>query len=675
MPFFIGRERDNHVPLGNGRVLATLQQFGPTQEPMDRLSQLYFPSYEPADAMLGEGGVTMLAHDEAEKIWYDPLDVVRTRTGQYGEVVCLDGARFVDGTALYEVLSHKGVNRIKSTTWVLRGEDAVVRRLEVGSMKRTPSHVTTFPVVHLRNPVRAEGDTIVCEVGGRYLAVACPEAEAWHMGDLAEGLIDGFNRRIPSVVRLDPRWRARDVRLTFRVARAVPPRPELPGGGWAEPVHLVFGLGGSEAAALAALAAARARPGLGHDETLAEGRRWLAAGVELEASQPELAYLWRVSLTLLRTALQADGAPVIAGFREYQGRVWVRDGLWMAMALARAGHLPEALAALRRIAALLRHRPDGNFYFAYNCATGEPQEHTFENDTTGLLIAGIWCCYEASGDEAVLREFWPLVTYCAEWILGNRGPEGFVHPCAGIWETFGPHLERSHETMAWTTGISAWGLRKAGEAARCLGRPAPEAWEEAAAAMVAGLRALAGPGPLPRSRETHQLDSAVLAFWTWFPLFEPDDPLVDRTMAAVQERLVDPALGGLWRHEDLTTEWGDMRPWIGPTWWLGEAHLRRGEPARAWDAFGWCLAHRSHCGLFPEMMYAHDIPRGVAMPSYSQGGFVVAMLRHRDPATGAVLAPGEGQWLRWRGLPASAPARAASAPPPPAARTTRRRGS
>lgn len=653
MRFFVGREPDNHVPVGNGRLLATLQQYDDAQTPVDRLCQLFYPTYDHVGPLLGEEGSSVLVRDPAEKVWYDPYNVVRTRPGQYGECVSIDRSRFVDGTGIYQVLSHKGTIFVRSTTWVRRGCDALVRRLDIGTLRPRDATVDVFPVIHVRHLVGADDGILFCRRGDVHLALTCRHAEAWHGGDLATGLIDGFTNRIPAPWLLDPRLRGQDLRVSFRTSRAVPAkRPDWAesDAGWSEPVYLVVGAGTSEGDALATLKATLALDDCGYAETLEEHRQWLGAGALLDSPDAEWDYLWRTSLSLLRTAVQADGAPIMVGFAEYQGRVWIRDGVWIAITLAHAGHLPEALAVMRRLVRLLRQRPDGLYYCVYNGRTGEPAEHTTELDTLGLVVAGIAACWRCSGDATIVAEFRDQLGQFADWIVAHvEADTGFLPACAGIWETFGPHLERDYEHMAWTAGVSAYALQAL---VAMTGEPPDGRYTATANRLLAAIVGLAPPdGPLPRSLETTHLDSAVLTFFSWLPLLDPHGPLADRTIAAIEDRLVDPMLGGVWRHEDLTTEWGDMRPWIGPTLWLAEAHLVRGDVERAWAYLDWVNQHRSFCGLVPELMFSHDIPRGLAMPSYSQSGLIMALLRHFDSATGQGHCPPQWPWLRITGVP------------------------
>ena len=98
-------------------------------------------------------------------------------------------------------------------------------------------------------------------------------------------------------------------------------------------------------------------------------------------------------------------------------------------------------------------------------------------------------------------------------------------------------------------------------------------------------------------------------------------------------RLADPLLGGIWRHEDCNVDLGDVQPWAGCTLWAAEAHLKLGEVEKARRCIDWVVQNTSYCGLIPEHLAARQIPVGVTMPSYSQAGFLVALLKQAKQAS------------------------------------------
>jgi len=262
-----------------------------------------------------------------------------------------------------------------------------------------------------------------------------------------------------------------------------------------------------------------------------------------------------------------------------------------------------------------------------------PNEHSYENDSTGLIIYGIWSCYRALGERDLIREFLPLIEYCGDWICNNAaGFFGLVKSCAGISEVFGPHLGQKCEQMVWTSAISAYGIDKAACMLEAVGDLEKAGKYRQCCSDLKGaiLTHCVKNGVLYRSRESTRLDASVLNFLFGDLKVFDDRELLKETVAACEKRLVDPVLGGVWRYEEAITEEGDLRPWLFYTFLLGEACLAQGRMADGWHYFGTTLNYSTFCGLFPELMYTYDLPRGIGMPSFLQCGFIRAMLAHAD---------------------------------------------
>jgi hypothetical protein len=627
--FFVGRNFENHVPLANGKVLVWLQQYDGCR-PVDRLTQVFYPNYDLTSQVLAEGGGTVLVKLSHERIWYDPYGLIRENPGQAGEIVSIDDAGFVGGNGIYQVASHKGDAVVRTRTWAPPGCNAVVRSIEVSTLRGGPSEATIYPVVNTLNVAGKAANTVLSRINHEaWLAVTCKEAASVFTGNVASS-INGMNQAtfehgsVPTQV-------------TFSAVRAVP------AGGWSRPLYLVLAFGTSRIGAEREIKKVLASTDCLYSDTAAWWDQWHAAGTRLVTSDARLNYLWRTSLTLLRNCLQEDNLPILIGFRPYQGNVWIRDSIWIIATLARAGHPAEAAGALHALKKILRKRKDGNFYFAYNCVTKMPHEHSYENDSTGLILYGIWSCYRALGEAGIIREYLSLIEHCADWICSNlTGSSGLVKSCAGISEVFGPHLGQRCEQMVWTSAVSAYGLEKAAAMLEVLGADGEKVrkyrrrgLELQEAVLTHGVK----DGVLCRSRESSRLDTSVLNFLFGDLMTISDPQLLENTVKACTERLVDPILGGVWRYEESITEEGDLRPWLFYTFLMGEAHLALGQKADAWRYFTTALGYSTYCGLFPELMYTRDMPRGIGMASFSQCGFIRAMLAHMDPGERTVSVP------------------------------------
>ncbi len=669
MKYFVGMHPLDNVALGNGRALVLLQQYMlreyrekegkrrdftglemkkyTSRKPIDRISGLCYAFYDRDCNLLGPTGIYTSVRDKAQRLWYDfyetsELDNTYEKTAGF---LSVDDARFVDGTGIYEVLSHKTSIILKTTTWVPFGIDAVIRKIEVSSQFPGRREMTVFPQLHLRGTLKTKGDAIISEVENCgqncYLAVGCTDAEGWHYGDFLQGTREGFSQRLPRGE--EPSDRAN---LTFRVEREVL-------DGKSKPVYLVLGLGRSDEEALDNYHRVYNDPDGALQSSLEEWNSWLGKGVQLSSSNKELDYQWRKSKSLLRRTTQEDGLYTYIGFLAYQKGVWLRDTCFIVIYLARIGYLEESLRVMRGLAGILKKREDGNFYFRYNCRTHQQNEFTIENDSMGSLLSALGILHEASGDLEIAREFWELIRYCARWIGDHRDETGLILPSAGIWEDLRPERGGNYEHVVWDAGVSAFGLEKASLVAEALGHQDKAAIyrkvsRDLKSAILAGA---VKKGVLCRSSESEQTDTAVLPFFTWLPVLGEETELLRATLAKMEETIQDKQLGGFWRGAGLFGDLADGMPWPCPTFWVIQAHLKLGDPDKAWEVLRWVLDHTSRCGSMPEQLQGDAQPLGITAASVSEGQFLLTMTYIFDGKKGKALVPRELKYLKFKNLP------------------------
>ncbi|MEL7598109.1 MAG: hypothetical protein AAGU01_07895, partial [Clostridiaceae bacterium] len=119
--------------------------------------------------------------------------------------------------------------------------------------------------------------------------------------------------------------------LTFHCSASVPCN------GYSHPIYQLFAAGKTKEEAISQLQLAMKNIKNLYKDTLYEWKRWHTISDSILISlPPHLQYYWRVSNSLLRMSLQKNGAPILIGFRPYQGNVWVRDGIWIITTLALA---------------------------------------------------------------------------------------------------------------------------------------------------------------------------------------------------------------------------------------------------------------------------------------------------------------------------------------------------
>lgn len=614
MHYFIGGNRNNHAPISNGKLLAWIIQYNENNIPVDLLNQIFFPDFDLMSAMLDEQGSYILAKDENEKVWYDPYGIVKQELGQLGQIISIDHSEYIEGLGIYEVISHKGNTQVKTKTWSPWSSSIIVRSIQAKSLKGNATNVEVFPVIHVKNISERIDNIFISRVSCcQWLALTTIPSTEGEVGEVGQ-IVTGGKATIFEHSSIT-------VPLIFRGKVTVPRNR------YSSPIYQLFAVGKTKQEALSQLSLAIKNIENIYEDSLDEWKRWhTVSDVLLNKLSPELKYFWRTSNSLLRMSLQENGSPILIGFKPYQGNVWIRDSIWIITTLALAGHFGEATKGLYSIVSYLKERPDGNYYFAYNVTTGVPNEHAYENDTTGLVLYGIWSIWNITKDDGILDNLWSIIEHSANWIMKNRDETGLIKKDAGIWETFGPHLGEDFEHMTWTSAISAYGLLKASEIAYYKGRYFQgNCYEKGANDILISIKENnVRDNKVFRSKESLLLDSSVLLFFTEFPIFPIE--WLSTTAEEINKRLRDPLLGGIWRHESLTTEEGDLLPWTGPTFWIGEALLLAKQKEVAFDYFNHNYRNSSFCGLLPELMYSKERARGIAMPSYSQSGVIRSIL-------------------------------------------------
>lgn len=614
MHYFIGENPNNHAPISNGKILSWISQYDELKIPVDLINQIFFPDFDLMSSLLDKKGSYILAKDKNEKVWYDPYGIIKQELGQIGQIISLDQTKYIDGLGIYEVISHKGNTAIKTKNWSPWNSNIVVRSIQMSTVKGNASKAEIFPIVHLKNISERINNIFISRISCcQWLAVTTIPSIEGKIGDISQMITGG--------------------KITIFEHSSLPAtlifhsETSIPYNGYSNPIYQLFAAGKSKEEALSQLNFAIKNIENLYDDTLCEWKKWHAvSNYPLVNLSHDLQYYWRISNSLLRMSLQENGAPILIGFQPYQGNVWVRDGIWIITTLALAGHLEESKKGLYSLASYLKEREDGNYYFAYNVTTGVPNEHSYKNDTTGLILYGIWNVWNLSKDDNIINNLWPIIEHSADWIINNRDETGLISRDAGIWETFGPHLGEKFEHMTWTSAISSYGLLKASLIAHYKDKKIES--ERYKKASIEILEAIAKNNVknniVLRSNESLLLDSSVLLFFTEFPIFP--DSWLNPTVEAINKRLKDPFLGGIWRHESLTTEEGDLLPWTGPTFWMGEALIRTNKLELALNYFRHNYKNSAFCGLLPELMYSKNMARGISMPSYSQSGVIRSIL-------------------------------------------------
>ncbi|WP_454050952.1 glycoside hydrolase family 15 [Cellulomonas sp. Marseille-Q8402] len=358
-------------------------------------------------------------------------------------------------------------------------------------------------------------------------------------------------------------------------------------------------------------------PGSTADDRLAEEQRaWLAAGTVPGAGGP-YADLVADALLDLRTLVLDDGAAV-AAWTPHWRYVWPRDASFVAVALARTGHLDDALEILDFLAGV--QAADGSFQARYlaDGSGGVPDDRAAQTDGTGWVL---WAAAEvvaAAGPEeelATAEHLAPMIRRAADGAVALVAGDGLPAASPDYWER--PERELTLGTVAPLLA----GLESAGAVLTLLrdDAAAADARDAAVRTRAAVEREFGDATAYGRYADGAVADAAS-AFT--LPPFQPT-PLAGATDAwlASADAMARPA-GGLapgagWRQDGIS--------WTPQTSLYALTAATNGFDADARARLDWLDAHRTTMGALPEKVLADGSPAAVAPLAWTAACVVLAV--------------------------------------------------
>ncbi|WP_394214554.1 hypothetical protein [Brachybacterium vulturis] len=349
------------------------------------------------------------------------------------------------------------------------------------------------------------------------------------------------------------------------------------------------------------------RRAAGFDEGTAAWRDRLAGARPQEPLLHDLAASALQDLWVLGDALPAP----VAGWSPSWRHLWPRDAAFCAAALARVGHLDDAVRVLTHLQSL--QAADGWFEARYDPGTGRTPDHRRRQfDGTGLLL---WATAEVAdaaertgGDrrETVGASLASLIRLSVG-TLRRATRDGTAMPPVSpdYWEM------REDSVTLWTMAATLTGLRAG---ARLTEDPEVQ---RAAATFTLLLEGTFGRSGLQRYRGGGGADSARA--------------LLDATgchgvvsttqLAALERELARPgggiAPGASWRADGVS--------WTPSTSLLGLALARTGEHGAASGILRWLAEHRTVAGSLPEKVLFDGRPAEVAPLAWTAANTVLAL--------------------------------------------------
>ena len=408
-------------------------------------------------------------------------------------------------------------------------------------------------------------------------------------------------------------------------------------------------------------------------------RLWINKTDEvLDLPQP-LIDLYKRSLLTVATQMDADGAIIAATdgdvwtfSRDSYAYMWPRDGALVANALSHSGYGESTRAFFDFCAKLVtddgyllhKYTPSGalgSSWHPWANKDGQP-ELPIQEDETALVIYSLWQHYSLFLDVEFIKPLYaPLIKLAADFMVTYREPHTRLP--AESWDLW----EERRGIHAYTVAAVYAGLRSAANFAHIFGEEdvatryndaAQEIhdatrmhlWDDAQGRFLRRITVDAN-GAVTQDLV---MDMAITALYQ-FGMFAADDPLIERTMTALLERLhVKSAVGGYARYEndyyhqvshDIANVPGN--PWFICSSWAAQymiAHAANDEELHAaLPLLQWIVDHKLPSGILAEQVDPYtNAPLSVSPLTWSHAEFISTVRwyvgKHRRLAMHELLA-------------------------------------
>lgn len=383
------------------------------------------------------------------------------------------------------------------------------------------------------------------------------------------------------------------------------------------------------------------------------------------------ASVWQTSQAVMRmaqvTESGAASGQILASLAPGRWNIsWVRDMAYSVVALARSGHVAEAKAAITfQLAAKVGAYQDyvGHPYqisVVRYFGNGEEESDSnqdgpnIEFDGFGLFLWELEEYVKASGDNASLTTWWPLVSSkIGDTLVALQESNGLIAADSSIWEV---HWKGKERHFAYTTITAAHGLCSAARLAQTAGDTSRASTYRASGirARDALLKNLTAPdGTLAQSTEgltakSGWLDASVVEAFN-FGLLYPDRRTGRATLKSMRASLVPPSGRGFMRND--VGGWYDSQEWVFVDQRTARTEELAGDSSEAATGRAWNVAMaRENYNLLSELHerttadYVGESP----MVGFGAGSYVISLLDR-----GTTIEPTCGEFADEAALPSA----------------------
>ncbi|PFG39181.1 hypothetical protein ATJ97_1676 [Georgenia soli] len=373
-------------------------------------------------------------------------------------------------------------------------------------------------------------------------------------------------------------------------------------------------------------------------EALAQAQRdWLAEGSVPGAGTAYEELVTNALLdihTLTGAAFDDDGATteaapgaVVAGWTDRWRYVWPRDASFVAAALARTGHVEDAVAVLRFVGEVqssqggfqARYLPDGS---------GVPDGRGIQLDGNGWVLwsaATVLAQIEDEGERrTAFRQLRPLIDTATDHVLELTAEAPHLPPpSADYWEV------REKDLTLGTAAPMLAGLEHAAtlyadqgmhDRAERVGRRSGQLRSAVVTTFgPGGYERYAGDAPMTSLLGSDGRDAATAMLLP--PFTTGALPGAEEAWLVSAEEMARPA-GGVapgagWKRDGIS--------WTPETTLYALTAAENGHPRRATAWLDWVVEHRTASGAIPEKVLANGAPAAVAPLTWSSANVVLTV--------------------------------------------------
>lgn len=323
-----------------------------------------------------------------------------------------------------------------------------------------------------------------------------------------------------------------------------------------------------------------------------------------------MATLHQSSLNIIRAGQAPSGAYIASPTFSQYGYSWLRDGAWIAHAMALAGEHDSAEAFHRWAARTIeRHTLKVDALLA-KLACGETPTESDYLPTRFTLDSDFgkeeWPNFQLDGYGAWL---WSLAQYCGKadhplWRESRLAVVALARYLAALWRSPNYDCWEEHRQQIHTATLAAiYGGLNAARAVdpALIGAIMPPNTPEQIRSFVLNY-AVAPEGHFVKFLGHSAVDASLL--WVALPyrLVELDDPRYIQTVRKIERDLHVPN-GGVYRYLQDTYYGGGE--WILLTAWLGWVMAEQGRMDEARNQLRWIEAQAAPSGELPEQVQDH----------------------------------------------------------------------